>query len=173
MEAMQPAGRAGADQAGAARRHRYAEIKDALRDLRLQLTALQHQVSGRAEIRDPDLDCLEVIDRLGPQSPSALARRTGIHPATLTGILDRLERGGFVTRDRAPEDRRGVVIRSQRTRVAEMYRLYAGMNRAIDQVCDEYQEAELALVAGFLRRMSEIGATAAADLAAGAEGRAG
>lgn len=163
METMNPTER----QPAPARRHRYAEIKDALRDLRLQLTAVNHQVSGRVEIRDTDLDCLDVIDREGLQSPSALARRTGIHPATLTGILDRLERGGFVARDRAPGDRRAVVIRSQRTRVGEMYRLYAGMNRAIDQVCDGYGEAELALVAEFLRRMSDAGATAAAELAAG------
>lgn len=163
MEAMQPT-----DRPAGARRQRYGEIKDALRDVRLQLTALNHQVSGRVEIRDTDLDCLDVIDRQGPQSPSALARGTGIHPATLTGILDRLERGGFVTRDRAPGDRRAVVIRSQRTRVAEMYRLYAGLNRAIDRVCDGYGEAELAVVAEFLRRMSEIGAAATAELAAGA-----
>ncbi|MPZ28357.1 MAG: MarR family transcriptional regulator [Micromonosporaceae bacterium] len=163
MEATQPTQRP-----ASGRRQRHGEIKDALRDLRLQLTALNHQVSRRVEIRDADLDCLDVIDRQGPLSPTSLARQTGIHPATLTGVLDRLERGGFVFRDRAAGgDRRGVVIRSLRTRVAEMYRLYAGMNRAIDRVCDGYQEAELALVAEFLRRMSEIGATATAELAAG------
>jgi DNA-binding MarR family transcriptional regulator len=33
-------------------------------------------------------------------SPSVLARRAGLHPATMTGILDRLERGRWITRDR-------------------------------------------------------------------------
>jgi MarR family len=40
--------------------------------------------------------CLDLITRHGPLSPSAPARRAGLHPATMTGILDRLERGGWV-----------------------------------------------------------------------------
>ena len=45
---------------------------------------------------------LELINRLGPLSPSALAKEAGLHPATLTGILDRLERGGWLHRERDP-----------------------------------------------------------------------
>lgn len=149
------------------RRRLIGEIKNGMRELRIQLTALNHQVSGRISINDVDLDCLDVIDRYGPLSPSALARRTGLHPATLTGILDRLERSGFVARDRTPSDRRGVIVRGQRTRVGEMFRLYAGMNLAMDKICADYPEPELALIAEFLRRVAEAGENAADDLAAG------
>lgn len=149
------------------RRARYTEIKDALRDVRTQLGALNHQVSGRVRIRDVDLDCLDVIDRSGPLSPRELQRQTGVHPATLTGILDRLERGGFVTRERDPSDRRAVVIQGQRARVAEMFRLYAGMNAAMDEILSGYDERELAAIAGFLRRCADAGATHAAALATG------
>jgi DNA-binding MarR family transcriptional regulator len=147
------------------RRRRYAEVKKALRDLRIHLTAVNHQVSSRVQIRDVDLDCLDVIDTSGPVSPSALAKRTGLHPATLTGILDRLERAGFVARERDPADRRAVLVRGQRARAAEMFQLYAGMNAAIDQICDGYDDHELAVIADFLRRCADAGATAAAELA--------
>jgi DNA-binding MarR family transcriptional regulator len=147
------------------RRQRYTEIKEALRDVRMHLAALNQHVSSRAGIRDADLGCLEMIDRSGSLSPSELARRTGLHPATLTGILDRLEREGFVARERTASDRRGVVVRGQRPRVAEIYRLYAGMNGAIDEICDRYDERELAAIADFLHRIAEAGATAAAELA--------
>jgi DNA-binding MarR family transcriptional regulator len=148
------------------RRQRYAEIKDGLRDLRVRLAAVNQQVSSRVRIRGADLDCLDTIDRSGPLSPSELARRTGLHPATLTGILDRLERAGFVARERTASDRRGVVVRGQRARVAEMYRLYAGMNSAIDEICDRYEERELAVIADFLHRIADAGTAAAAELAA-------
>ena len=42
---------------------------------------------------------------------SALARKVVLDKATLTGLIDRLERDGFVTRRIKPEDRRTVRVR--------------------------------------------------------------
>ena len=71
-----------------------------------QLSLLNHHVSAHIDLNDTDLDCPELINRHGPLSPSALARHAGLHPATITGILDRLQRGGWVVRERDPTDRR-------------------------------------------------------------------
>jgi DNA-binding MarR family transcriptional regulator len=157
------------DDADPARRRRRlaATIKLALRDLRIQLALLNHQVGSHLELKDVDLDCLDIIARHGPLSPSALARRAGLHPATLTGILDRLERGGWVARDRDPSDRRAVVIRPRPDRGAELLGLYSGMNSSMDEICAEYGEAELELLAGFLRRTADAGRGATDDLAGG------
>jgi DNA-binding MarR family transcriptional regulator len=151
-----------------ARRRLTRGIKDALRDLGGELSRLNQSVGGRLDLKGTDLECLDLITRHGPLSPSALARRTGFHPATMTGVLDRLERGGWIVRDRDPADRRGVLIRAQRGRGAEVLRLYlvdSGMNAALDQICAEYSGDELDVIAGFLRRTAEAGRTAAATLA--------
>src|SRR6476646_7148944 len=129
------------------RRRLTTAIKESLRELSIQLSLLNHHVSGRLELNDVDLDCLDLISRHGPLSPSALARRAGLHPATVTGVLDRLERGGWVTRDRDPSDRRAIVVRALRDRNAELFRLYAGMNSSMDQLCAQYGENELELLA--------------------------
>src|SRR5262250_2750855 len=84
-------------------------IRESLRDMGAQLSRLNHEVGGRLNIRTGDLECLDHIGREGPLSPTSLARLTGQHPATLTGILDRLERGGWIARERDPDDRRSVV----------------------------------------------------------------
>lgn len=151
----------------AARRRRRltTAIKESLRDLRGQLSLLNHHVGARVELKDVDLDCLELINRHGPLSPSALARRAGLHPATMTGILDRLERGGWVARDRDPNDRRAVVVRTRRERGAELFRLYSGMNTSLDRICAGYTDAELELLAGFLRRTTDAGRAATDELA--------
>ncbi|GAA5146041.1 MarR family transcriptional regulator [Pseudonocardia eucalypti] len=143
-----------------------------MRGLRNQLSLLNQQVSGRLTIKNLDLDCLELVAMHGPLSPSALARRAGVHPATLTGILDRLQRGGWITRDRPADgdpdtDRRTVTVRALPDRNHELFGLYAGMSAAMDRICADYSPAELELLAGFLRRMTEAGHEATEHLTSG------
>jgi len=87
----------------------------------------------------------------------------------VTGILDRLQRGGWVTRERDPgaSDRRAVAVRVPRERTPEIFRLYSGMNALLDRICDGYADTELELVAGFLRRTAGAGQAATDELAAG------
>ena len=142
-------------------------IKESLRELGAQLSRLNHSVGERLDLKDADLECLDLIARYGPLSPSALARRAGLHPATMTGILDRLERGGWIDRGRDPADRRGVVVQAARSRGAEILRLYlidSGMNTALDQICAQYDDQGLQLLADFLHRTAEAAQTAAERL---------
>ena len=153
--------------AARARRRLITTIKESLRAMSTQLSLLNHQVGARVELKDVDLNCLDLLARHGPLSPTALARRAGLHPATMTGILDRLQRGGWVVRDRDPgaSDRRAVTVRPLRERGADLYRLYSGMNASLDEICAGYDDAELELLAGFLRRTTDAGQSAAANLA--------
>jgi DNA-binding MarR family transcriptional regulator len=151
------------------RRRLTTGIKDSLRELNGQLSLLNRQVGARVELKDGDLASLDLINRYGPLSPTALANRAGLHPATVTGILDRLERGGWIARERDPaaSDRRAVVVRTMGTRGAELFGLYAGMNAAMDEICAGYTVDELELLAGFLARTTSAGHAATDDLASG------
>jgi DNA-binding MarR family transcriptional regulator len=154
------------DDPGAAR-HRgqlNQAVRESLRDLSIHLSLLTHRIGGHLDLKGTDLECLDLIDRYGPLSPSTLARRAGLHPATMTGIIDRLERGGWITRERDPSDRRGVVVQPVRSRRAEVLRLASGMNAKMTQICAGYQDDELELIASFLRRTADAGRTAAEEL---------
>jgi DNA-binding MarR family transcriptional regulator len=142
-----------------------AEIRDSIRELRIQLSLLNYRVGSQLELKDVDLDCFDIIDADGPLSPTALARRAGLHPATMTGILDRLERGGWIARERDPSDRRAVVVRVARERYAELMRLYAGLNRSMNKLLASYSDSELELISDFMRRTVNAGRNATNELA--------
>lgn len=159
------------EDADVARRRRKvtAELKESLRELSVQLSLFNHQVGAHVDLKDVDLHCLDLVNRRGPLSPSALARRAGLHPATMTGIIDRLQRGGWVTRERDPDasDRRAVAVRALRDRNAELFKLFGGINASIDQILAGYTDTELELLADFLRRTTDAGRDATDRLAGG------
>jgi DNA-binding MarR family transcriptional regulator len=142
-----------------------AEIRDSIRALRIQLSLLNYRVGSQLGLKDIDLDCFDILDAYGPLSPTALARRAEVHPATMTGILDRLERDGWVARERDPSDRRAVLVRPLREHYAELMRLYAGMSRSMNKLVAGYSDGELELIADFLARTVEAGRTATDELA--------
>lgn len=139
-------------------------VKQALRDASLQLALLNHQVGARLKLRDVDLDCLNLLNQRGPMSPGALAKLAGLHPATMTGVLDRLEKAGFVSRDRDPDDRRAVVVRASRERGREVFDLYGGMSDSLDEICADYSAEQLALITEFLGRTAAAGHESTAKL---------
>ena len=146
------------------RAHLNLAVREALRDLSVQMSLLNQRISGRLDLKGTDLQCLDLIDRYGPLSPSALARRAGLHPATMTGVIDRLERGGWIVRERDPADRRGVVVQPLRDRRGDVLRLASGMNAAIARICAGYPDNDLELIAVFLRRAADAGRAAAEEL---------
>ena len=65
----------------------------------------------------------------GATTMGELARRLGITEKTMTGVVDRLEREGFVQRERSMQDRR--VVHSSLT--AEGQRVYQRLDRLLRQ----------------------------------------
>src|SRR4051794_527969 len=102
------------------RRQSTAAIRASMRELGLQLSLLNRQVGARLRLKDVDLETLDLVNRHGPLGPGELARRMGLHPATVTGVLDRLERAGWAVRERDPSDRRAVVVKAVDDRAAEV-----------------------------------------------------
>ena len=88
-------------------------IPDIIDDLRRVFQVVNAQ-SKRAElatgITGPQLWTIKTIAETGPIRISDLARKIYLHPATLVGIIDRLEMRGIVTRIRSKLDRRVVLV---------------------------------------------------------------
>ncbi|WP_061964145.1 MarR family winged helix-turn-helix transcriptional regulator [Demequina aurantiaca] len=53
---------------------------------------------------------LVVLDSAGPQRMGDLAVSLGVHPSTLSRTVDRLEAGGWISREVSAESRREVIV---------------------------------------------------------------
>lgn len=73
-------------------------------DLYSRYLALRYSLTG------PQLICVRQLLKFGPMAPGELAKRIALSPATVTGIVDRLEKRRIVSRERSQEDKRKVLI---------------------------------------------------------------
>jgi DNA-binding MarR family transcriptional regulator len=128
-----------------------ATLLAALRDVAVQFGRLNQRVGLSLDLTGVDLESLDLIGRTGPTTPSAVAAALGVHPATMTGIVDRLERGGWVSREPDPADRRRVIVTALRTRAGELVRGYRPMSTAMHDLLGDYTEEQIDLLTEFLR----------------------
>lgn len=138
-------------------------VQMGLRRLTHQLHRLNDAVGSRIDLLPGDLEVLDMIGRDGPMSPRTVVQTTGIHPATLTGMLDRLESGGWLTRRPDSADRRRLIVEAVGERGGEIARLYGPMSKSINEICADYSDEELERVVEFLERVANAGIEAAAE----------
>lgn len=87
-----------------------AEIIDNLRRV-FQVVNEQSKKAERVTgLTGPQLWAIKTIAQEAPIMVSEIARHMYLHPATVVGILDRLEKQGLVARMRSTEDRRVVKV---------------------------------------------------------------
>ena len=101
------------------------------------LNALMGGMRSRMRWEGPTLGplagiLLHVLDRMPDPTPSALAQKMQVTPATITGALNKLEAEGLVRRERSAADRRVVLVRrtDKGSRVFDEYRsAWRGMSQ--------------------------------------------
>jgi len=88
-------------------------VSNIIDNLRRVIQVVNEQ-SKRAEhetgLTGPQLWAIKIIAECAPIKVSDLARKMYLHPATVVGIIDRLESRGLVERKRSTKDRRVVEI---------------------------------------------------------------
>jgi DNA-binding MarR family transcriptional regulator len=117
--------------------------------------AYDEAVGAKADLGTAERLCLGLLQS-GPQSAGAIAIATGLTPAAVTSLIDRLEARGLLTRTRSLEDRRKVVIEQTEAtrRFAERY--YGAIAREGQKLLDGFSDAELATVLRFVTAALEL-----------------
>ena len=128
------------------------ELVLALRRLRTQLATHDRAAADVARLRESDLTVLEILHREGPQTPTALARRTSTHLATMTGVLTRLENEGWIERHPNAKDRRSIRIHA--TSIERFDSLSRDVTTRLAQLFDAWPDEQQRI---FLNAVDDIG----------------
>ena len=86
-------------------------------------------------------------------SPHQLADRAGVTRATVSGLLDGLEKSGLVVRHRDKEDRRSITIRLTTQGTRRIAMLFAQHTHWIRTLFDGFSKEEAAVLRGLLQRV--------------------
>jgi MarR family transcriptional regulator, organic hydroperoxide resistance regulator len=92
------------------RSEKVAEIIDNLRRVFQVVNEQSKKAERETGLTGPQLWAIKTIAQEAPIMVSEIARRMYLHPATVVGILDRLEKQELATRIRSTEDRRVVRV---------------------------------------------------------------
>ena len=119
-------------------------------------TVLFHTTTAQLlDLNPTDYKTMSVLQRLGPMSAGEIARHTGLATASVTDLIDRLERKGFVRRANDPADRRRVIIEPVAESVASARRYFEAASQSLARLYRHYEDGELAIIADFLSRNAE------------------
>lgn len=137
----------------------------AMRDASGSGVLFSSAVAARLGIASSDLECLDYVVR-GPKTAGELARATGLTTGAITGVIDRLERAGFVRREADPDDRRKVVVKPLAAVKDRVMPLFAPMERAQMAALRSFSDQELAFLLDFFLRAHEAARAAMEEVKA-------
>lgn len=127
-----------------------------IRDIRDVSHDFELHVGRQLSVNPTDLHAMEHLIQSGPLSPTELARRLDISTAAATTVVDRLTALGHTTRTQHPTDRRGVVVVPSPGSVQRAMEALLPMVTGIDDVLDEFDESEQAVITAYLQRVLEV-----------------
>ncbi len=88
----------------------YDDILIALRRITRAIDLQSKKLQQRTGLTAPQMLILQAVGKAGHLSPSAIAQEVVLSQATVTNILDRLEKAGLLTRERSTSDKRVVLV---------------------------------------------------------------
>jgi DNA-binding MarR family transcriptional regulator len=113
----------------------------------------QEAIADSLGLNVTDLRCIGIVWAEPGLTPGRLAEATGLTTGAVTGVLDRLERAGWITRALDPDDRRRTLIHVAYDRGPEAGAAYDPLEQAVAVIESGLGPDATAIVVDALRRI--------------------
>ncbi|MEV6415589.1 MarR family transcriptional regulator [Kribbella sp. NPDC051718] len=128
-----------------------AELQERMVRFIADVILFNHAVSAKVGLGGSDSQFMTLLQSHGPLTPRQLSEHTGLTSGTVTGVIDRLEGIGLITRQPDPNDRRKVLVTPSFEAIQEkLAPLYAEQGRRMQSVLATRSDDELRVISTFL-----------------------
>jgi DNA-binding MarR family transcriptional regulator len=129
----------------------------AMRHTGALMQLMNQAAADRVGINATDMQCLNILSFRGQMTAGELAKETGLTTASITGVVDRLEEAGYVTRERDAHDRRRVVVAIVLDRaLRDVASIFLPLLRSWREMAGQYSDDELRLIVDYYGRMEQM-----------------
>jgi DNA-binding MarR family transcriptional regulator len=127
------------------------------REFSTQTVMFHHALAEQLGLGPADHKYLYIILSSGGITAKQLAECTGLTSGSITSLIDRLEKAGFVERKRQSRDRRVITIVPKQDKAQQMIDpLFESLQKSVEQLCSQYNEEELYFLTHFFKDGIEI-----------------
>lgn len=132
-------------------------INDKFREMSTETIMFHQAVADVLGLHVTDHKCLDLVYRFGAMPAGRLAELTGLTTGAVTGIIDRLEKAGYVRRANDPKDRRRTIVEPTRNKKLErsLETIFAPLSDRMHKLMSSYSDNELAFLFDVLTKSLE------------------
>lgn len=129
------------------------QVGHLLRRAHQRHTGIFQEMVSEAQLTPMQFAALVKLEQEGPLSQNHLGRLTAMDPATIQGVIRRLEERGLIDRLPDKEDRRRMILRASAAGSALARRLYAIALQISDRTLAPLSATERAQFLALLKRL--------------------
>ncbi len=142
------------------------EIASEMAELQLAIDGTDQALADHLGVNRTDRRCLDLLVRRGPMTPTRIGQSLGLTPGSVTTMVDRLERAGYVLRTRHPDSGRQVLVTATEHLNRIVVELFADRADTAAAELAGYRLEDLGVIRDFLRRTRDRQTVFAARLRA-------
>ena len=130
-------------------------IIDKFREMSLEAVMFHQVLADELGLYITDHKCMDIIHRFGAMPAGRLGEMTGLTTGAITGMIDRLEKAGYVRRTNDPKDRRKTIVEPVRNKRLErkIEMTFTPLHERMHKVLSSYSDNELTFL---LDAMTEL-----------------
>ncbi|MWV43181.1 MarR family transcriptional regulator [Paenibacillus sp. HJL G12] len=127
-----------------------------MRGLGTRTVLYQQNVAASLGLYNNDLKSVDILRETGPITAGELSKITGLATGSVTALIDRLEKVGYVRRANDPNDRRRVILVPEYEYKEEVGNTYRPLHQSMHELASSYTDEDLDLITQFIGKASAI-----------------